>query len=265
MVHHYCRLVLVVLLGVLLLLPTTSALAGSPEVTITVSAWTIGYPSNFTLTYISDSQVDLAWTKAVGTENTLIRAASGHVPVDRTDGYQVYYGDGESHSDTALTLASPEIVYYRAWGETAGGSWSPLFASGDTEDFMSASFLFLGWILLSGLLTHFALRVNLMLFRLAAALSWVGLGIWLLLSDSTNLQMSDTWTQVLGTVFLVVAIGVLTLQMKADITHEATVRKGSSKEEVISWTERSSLKRKAPTAGDRQASYRNEVKKRMGR
>lgn len=40
MVHYYRRLVLGVLLGLfLLLVPSTSVLADSPEVVITVSAW----------------------------------------------------------------------------------------------------------------------------------------------------------------------------------------------------------------------------------
>lgn len=263
MVYHHRRLILGLLLGLCLLIPSTSVLADDPVVEITVSAWVIGYPSGFTITYVNDNQVDIAWTPPDNSANTMVRAASGHVPADRADGYQVYLGDGDSCSDTALTLASPEIVYYRAWNEDADDGWGPLFASGDTEDFMSASFLFIGFILIAGLLTYFALKVNLMLFRLAGAMSWLGLGIWLLLSDSTNLQLSDTWTQVFGLLFLVMCIGVLSLQMKADVRHEASVRNvqgfpGSRTESYTTWGPKP--KKHKETAMERQANYRKKLK-----
>lgn len=264
MVYHYCRLVLGILLVLcLLVIPSTSVLAEDPEVEITVSAWVVGYPEGFTITYVNDNQLDLAWTKGEDAVNTMIRAASGHVPVDRTDGYLVYYGDGTSFSDTALTLAGPEVIYYRAWSENAVGGWSHLFASGDTEDFMSASFLFIGFILIAAFLSWFAYRVRMLIFSMVAAMSWLGLGTWLLLSGSTNLEMNELWTQIFGLVFIVMTIGVLTLSMRSSIRHEAQVRGrvGYPGAETESWQTWGPKKRKKkPTASERQAEYKETLR-----
>lgn len=235
----------------------------SADVTVTATGWIAGYPEGFTLTYVSDNQIDITWTKGEDAVNTMVRAAFGHVPEDISDGYQVYYGDGESYSDTSLTLAGPEIIYYRAWSQNADGVWAPLFASGDTEEFMSASFLFIGFILIAAFLSWFAYKVRMLIFSMVAAMSWLGLGTWLLLSGSTNLEMSEVWTQIFGFVFIVMTIGILTLSMRTSIRHEAKVRGklGYPGAETESWqTWGPSKRNRKPTASERQAEYKETLK-----
>lgn len=137
MVCYYRRLIIGVLLGLICLaLPATQVLASDPIVQITVSAWVWGNPppSNFTVYYISDYEVGFTWTLPPGEVNTMIRAKYGSYPTGITDGYLVYYDNGESCSDTAVSLdetATP--VYYRAWCEDAFGGWSALYAEGFIE------------------------------------------------------------------------------------------------------------------------------------
>lgn len=256
------------LLVVLLLLTPSSVLADSSEdVTVTATGYICEAPGGFTLTYVTDYEVGISWTKGADAVNTMVRVKYGEYPQTRADGYLVYYGEDTNFSDSSVVLAGAEIPYYRAWGQNAGGVWEE---SGTTEGgfFMSASFLFIGLILIAGLLTFFALRVGMLLWRLAAAMAWLGLGIWLLLSDSTNLQMSDTWTQVIGTVFILMTIAVLTLQIRTDIRHERSVRgkqgyPGAETESYTTWgpTKRS----KKPTAVERQANYKETLREKLGR
>lgn len=204
MVHQYRRLTLGLLLAVLLLtLLVSSVSAEDPTVTITVSAFVTGYPTGFTITYVSDSQIDATWTNPLGSINTEVRVAYGHVPVDRTDGYQVYLGPEESCSDTSVMLAGPEIPYFAAWTETEEG-WGELFAMKEAN-FMSESFLFIGLIAIAGLLTLFQFRVHFLPLALAAATSWLVLGAWLLTGDVTNLSLETTWAVMLAAVFILMA------------------------------------------------------------
>ena len=79
---------LIIVVLCLALMPAT-ALAANPTVTITVSKWVVGLPTGFTLTYISEYEVQIDWVKGVGAENTMIRAAIGRPP----DKHNRWHGD----------------------------------------------------------------------------------------------------------------------------------------------------------------------------
>lgn len=172
MVHHYRRLILGVLLGLaLLLVPSTSVLADDTDVEITVSAYVVGIPSGFTVTYVTDTEVLIKWTTNLGAENTMVRAATGHPPASRTDGYLVYYGNAESYSDTGVSLDETLVpVYYRAWSETAGGVWSSMFAEDNIEGVGMTIFAVVAIIL--GLMAMGFIFKNGILF-LASTMGWV--------------------------------------------------------------------------------------------
>jgi hypothetical protein len=82
-------------------------------------------PIDMTLiaTVVSDTQIDLSWTKGEGAQKTMIRRKTGDFPVDRNDGILIYFDTGTSVSDTGLT---PEtLYYYRAWSYVSGSEqWS---------------------------------------------------------------------------------------------------------------------------------------------
>ena len=108
----------------LLLIPMPARADSSTNITIEVTGWICAAPGGFTITYISDTQLDLTWTVGLGANNTMIRAAYGREPTSRTDGYLVYYGNATFASDTALNLDEIALpIYYRAWSETASGVW----------------------------------------------------------------------------------------------------------------------------------------------
>lgn len=119
-----------------LLIPSVASASTSEDVVVTATGYVAGVPGDFTLTYISDYEVGISWTKGPDAQNTMVRGAVGRLPEDRTDGYQVYYGDGTSTSDTGVSLdetAAP--VYYRAWSQNVSGVWEEEGVSDSLEGF----------------------------------------------------------------------------------------------------------------------------------
>ena len=157
-------IILVVL--VLWLLPVGVLADSSQDVVVTAVGWICGAPGGFTITYVSDYEVQLSWVKGDGAENTMVRAAIGRVPIDRTDGMEIYYGDGTTASSwiNMETLSDP--VCYRAWSQNAGGIWSSLFVEDQIE---GVGMITIGLIVLALGITGIAVwRKQLLLYMVAA-------------------------------------------------------------------------------------------------
>jgi len=222
----------------------------STSITITAVGYICGMPGDFTLTYINDFEVGISWVTGEDAENTIVRAAFGRVPENISDGYQVYYGNETSCTDSALSLTGSDVIYYRAWCQRDDGVWSSLFASGDTGGFMSVSYLFLGWLALAIFMTWFSSRRPEILVRLSAGLIWLGMGFWILLGGIDNIEVGDSWIQILIWVCFVMCVVPFVFQMNTEIRKE---RKGQS------WTEFG-----VPPDEDKVSGY-EEYKKRLHR
>lgn len=110
--------------------------SGNATISLTVRVYkpSVAPPQDFTVTYISPNQVNIDWIKPASANNTLIRAVYYDAIANREVGYQVYYGSGNSVSDTALNLdITFGPVIYRAWSENTTGVWSAVYAEGSTE------------------------------------------------------------------------------------------------------------------------------------
>lgn len=106
------------------LVPTQVLAETSAEVTVTATGYVCDAPGGFTVTYISDYEVGLSWTKGDGAENTMVRAKYGSMPESREDGYLVYYGNGNYTSDTGVSLdETASDIYYRAWSQNSNEVW----------------------------------------------------------------------------------------------------------------------------------------------
>ena len=82
-------------------------------------------PTSFTATANGTTQVNLNWAKGDGAVRTLIRRKTGDYPIDRNDGFQVYFDAGISTPDTGLSAST--TYYYKAWSEVTGSQqWSDL-------------------------------------------------------------------------------------------------------------------------------------------
>lgn len=210
MVYNCCKVVLGILLGLLLTVTPTQALASDPEVEIKVSAWIVGAPSNLILTYISDNEVRIEWIKGVGAVNTMVRVKFGSPPQDRNDGYLVYYGENSTCFDRTIDLTMAQIPIYRAWSQREDGNWENIGTTGEAN-FMSQSFLFIGLIVLALGVTAASFWRRSIVLSMGAALSWTALGL-LLLNSSTILgpyTLGDDWVQVLSLLLFSMAAGCL--------------------------------------------------------
>jgi hypothetical protein len=171
-------------------LPIVARADTSANVTVTAIGYVCGAPGGLTLTYINDYEVGISWIKGVDADNTMIRAAYGRYPTDRTDGYLVYYGDGTSTSDTGVSLdetATP--VYYRAWSENAGGIWNEFSYA---ESFIEG----IGVTLLAFLIAAIGLTIGGYHLKSMPLVYGAG-GVWAVLSGYSYQQAAsvsfDTW------------------------------------------------------------------------
>jgi hypothetical protein len=101
----------------------------SVDVTITVTPGFHGGPLDFTLTYLSDTDIQADWTPDADSINTLIRVGFGDYPDNPTSGYEVYYGDGVTAHDLSNNLDANGEAYYSAFQEYDTG-FSTEYATG---------------------------------------------------------------------------------------------------------------------------------------
>ena len=124
---------------------------------------------------------------------------------------------------------------------------------------LSGDYLFAGLIILGGLLTLIAIKVNMIVMRLAAAGAWLVLAV-LLLSNSLSTPITNQWTQILGYVFVLLTFVPLLMQIGSKTQISQTNKEG------MSWSTYSSVpkvtpkgKKKKPSviaAQQREADYR---------
>lgn len=84
-------------------------------------------PTGLSATAISDTQIDVGWTKGDGAVNTVVRRKTGSYPTGVTDGEEAYNGPSPSFSDTGLDPST--TYYYRAWSYT-----DPQYSDDYSED-----------------------------------------------------------------------------------------------------------------------------------
>ncbi len=219
-------LICLLILGCLLL--PIKVEAASSDVTITATGFICGTPVGLTLTYVSDWEVDISWVAGIGAVNTMIRAAYGHAPTSITDGYMLYSGPGVSVIDNIASLAAPDILYYSAFSQNAGGVWTALYASADTGGFMSVSYLFIGLILLACFLTYMSWKSPNILIAFAAGLMWLAMAFWIVLGNITNLPLTSPWTQFMAWVFTLMTFVPFILQWNVEIKQSKNGQSWSS-------------------------------------
>jgi len=241
----------------LLVVPIRIEAATSADITITATGFIVGAPGGLTLTYVSDYELGISWTKGENAENTIIRVKYGSYPEDRNDGYLVYYGNETSTTDTNINLAGiSEMPYYRAWSQRSDGVWEET-GIWKEANFMSQSFLFLTLVILGLGLFLAAFRWKDMLLSYSAALTWMAIGFWWILGDITVLQLEDPWVKILVFIPFILAFTVLLRLMNVEIQMEAKGRK---------WTEwGESPGRKSSNYLDRYWEYKKELRRRLRR
>ena len=95
--------------------------------TVTITAlpiWGSMPPQNFRVEEIN-REIICTWDNPPTSVATEIRGKFGSYPVDRSDGYQVYYGAGSTATDLGVLLdENVSEIYYLAFAKNAADVWS---------------------------------------------------------------------------------------------------------------------------------------------
>jgi len=248
-------LIVVLLIGVLIFPISVAAQPppSSADVVITASGYVVEAPGGLTLTYISDYEIGVSWTKGSGANITMVRAAYDRSVENRDDGYLVYSGNGTSTTMWISNVGFLGSINLRAWSQRGDGMWEELGTTAE-GNFMSMSFLF-GILVALGLgLFIAAFRWKDMLLSYSAALTWMAIGFWWILGDISNFGLGDPWVQILVFIPFILAFTVLLRLMNTEISMEAKGKK---------WSEWGATpKEESPS---RRTEYRNELRNRIGR
>ena len=174
-------LVTILVTIVVSMVPVTVLAATTAVVTVTNTPYFSQGISSFTITYVSDTEMDLNWTVDDTAANVMIRAKYGSYPTDipnentaPSGGYLVYYGTDLSVADTSMNFnENAGSIYYKAWAQKADGTWYVTTSTGSKE---SRVVLFIGMIFLVFGLTiaSFTLKgIIAPILRLASAILWI--------------------------------------------------------------------------------------------
>jgi len=136
-----CLRVLASVVVTVLLIATPAIAASSVDISITAAPISSAGILTFTVTYVSDTRIDLEWTVDPTVDKVMVRGKYGEYPHDipnedvaPTDGYEVYYGFELSTVDTSMNFdTNPGPLYYKAWAQKPDGHWYVTPATGFKE------------------------------------------------------------------------------------------------------------------------------------
>lgn len=189
MLSFYAKIVRLVIVVSIVLGITLFPITVLADAIITVTnqpSFTAGITS-FTVTYVSDTEMDLSWTVNATVANVMVRAKYGQYPADipdeytaPSDGYLVYYGSDLSAVDTSMDFnENAGSLYYKAWAQRADGTWYVTTSTGSKESREMLLLAFLGTFL--GLIFANAMvrRASFLPLRLILAMTFVIPLVWL--------------------------------------------------------------------------------------
>lgn len=172
------RLVVIVLSLSVALSPTVVLAAGSADVGVIARPAATGGILDFTVTYITETDMRLDWTLFGDATNIMIRAKYGSYPANipnintaPSDGYLVYSGNGTTTHDTSMNFdENPGGLYYAAWAQKADGTWFMDLKTGWKE---SQVMTLLALLAFAGILTFVGVRSSYYLLKIIAGFAWL--------------------------------------------------------------------------------------------
>lgn len=157
----------------LLALCASGALAADPVVSITVSKWAQAplAPTDFTITELSTTSINITWTMGTAANITIIRASTSGYPFTVLDGTAIYSGNLTYVVVNDLSLADT-LYYFRAWSQNEYGT-SSSYAQATVGTGASTTDLSELMTLLTGLIEGPTGIINMMF-----AVSLMGFAFW---------------------------------------------------------------------------------------
>jgi hypothetical protein len=222
---------------------------------------------SFTVTYVSDAQMDLDWTVDATVDKVMVRAKYGNYPANipdaftaPTDGYLVYYGAGLSVSDTSMNFdQNPGGLYYEAWGQKLDGTWYTVTSTSSKESArmmtLAACIVFLGMAMTFSILGHIKRQ---WWFSTIGALTWLGVFFWWLQVGLTSLfGMTGTYTDIIIYLPLMLVFFIF-----ADVVNYWNTVEVHNQGQGKSWTTYGGVpKDNFPSSYE---SYKDELQRRLG-
>jgi hypothetical protein len=203
-------IVSVIIIIITMLLPVAPVLA---DTYVDISVYAKGLTSvgivNFTITYISETQLDFGWSYGVNTTAIMIRGKYGVYPDNisasnetPSDGYLVYSGNSTSCSDTSMDFdLNSGAIYYRAWAQLADGSWVITPEEGWKE---SEIMTLLAFIAMALGMSFLASKSSYYVLKFLAGMSWWAFAIyWINNTPSSITDGSSTDTAVIVLLFVI--------------------------------------------------------------
>ena len=197
------RILLIVYIVVLLFVGMPQlALADSIDITVVARPYIGGGITDFVITYVSETQLDISWSFTGDAVNIMIRGKYGDYPEDRDDGYLVYYGSDVTTSDTNMDFdENPGPLYYRAWGQKVDEVWYEDYQDGYEE---SAILTLIAFIIFAGIMSYIGSRSTYWILKFLAGGAWFAFAIyWINNPPSTIVQGSATDTVVIVLLFVI--------------------------------------------------------------
>jgi hypothetical protein len=128
----WIKRLLALVLFLVLLIPARVVLADTGAgITVFANPLVTGGITDFAITYVSETQLDFSWEYVGDATHIMIRGKYGDYPenipngeTEPSDGYQVYYGNASTASDTSINFdENPGTIYYTAWAQRDNGTW----------------------------------------------------------------------------------------------------------------------------------------------
>jgi hypothetical protein len=206
-------IIILCIIGFILSTPIPAYAATSSHVTVTAYGYICDIPGGFTLTYISDYEIQIDWIKGNGSINTMIRSGIYGYPLNISDGSLVYIGNGTTCIDTVNIIDNN--LFYSAWSQSVGGAWTGLYAKKE-DSFMSQSYMFMGMIVIAIAVTFFAFKARHILINLGAAISWLSILLFVFSNDK-SFVISNPWVTAFSLGLFCLIIGVLVMYLGKEI------------------------------------------------
>jgi hypothetical protein len=202
----------VAILIVIVVLTTIPIVAGT-VVNVTYQPRFSGGITGLTITYITDTDMQLDWAIVAPAVNIMIRAKYGEYPDDipdvntaPTDGYLVYYGNGVTTHDTSMNFdENPGALYYAAWGQRADGKWIMLKLTGLMESEVMTLLAIVGFCL--GM-TYLSFKTSYAAMKFFAGMTWIGLMLYWITNPPTAIPAGTPAHQALTVIFIGIALAV---------------------------------------------------------
>lgn len=255
------RCLLVVMIVVWLLAPVSVFAATTADVTVTATPLVTSGILDFTITYVSETQLDFSWSYGANTTDIMIRGKWGDYPDDipnvntePSDGFLIYSGNGTSTSwyfDENIST-----LYIKAWGQNDDDTWQ--VDTSNTTGFKETTMVLLAFLAFSGVMSFLALRSSYWILKFLAGVSWWIMGMYWISNRPVSITQGGAVDNAVIIALFIIGLAFMFMpfwRMKTESGREIGGRfrlpfMGSEEEES---------RPPAPTRSERNARYRERV------